>query len=501
MAQMTFDTDSIKRVVIESCRGDIRIGGGEQAQIQVDGDRNLAGRVAQHGGDLVIRAHSGNLRLEVATGTNIVARRVSGDVTITHAGDVELARVAGDLDLTDVRGARVEDAAGDFELDVTGTAEIGRVGGDLHITRASAFNVGMVGGDLRAEQVEGEASIGRVGGDLEIAGVTSLHIGGVGGDASLSGTAQLSALGHVGGDLRLEWSGALEGDVHGVVGGDAQITLTENANLVLRAVVGGDISGDGLSPTPAGETHTAEDWAATEEGGSEEGWDSLAGGELAATFGEGGHELRLTIGGDLDLHGGQVTNSTFSPHVAAHVGGHDFGIGDEMRRFGREMKAMAREVAREMRMATRIPGSRPRVHVQVNDKAIHFDAEQIDRITRQAREAAAEGIARAQEAVERALVNIVSGGRGVVPPRPPMPRRPFAPGAPGIHPGHRGGRGRPGFTGQTVRIEREPAASEAPPRSEEEVRVEKLAILRMVSEGRLGVDEAEVMLRALEPRS
>ena len=85
-----------------------------------------------------------------------------------------------------------------------------------------------------------------------------------------------------------------------------------------------------------------------------------------------------------------------------------------------------------------------------------------------------------------------------------MLRRPFAPGAPGApgaHAGHRVGPGRHGFTGQTVRIEREPAASEAPPRSEEEVRVEKLAILRMVSEGRLGVDEAEVMLRALEPRS
>jgi hypothetical protein len=53
------------------------------------------------------------------------------------------------------------------------------------------------------------------------------------------------------------------------------------------------------------------------------------------------------------------------------------------------------------------------------------------------------------------------------------------------------------YTGQTVRIER---ATPAPERSPEEVTAEKLAILRMVSEGRLGVDEAEVMLRALEGR-
>jgi hypothetical protein len=48
-----------------------------------------------------------------------------------------------------------------------------------------------------------------------------------------------------------------------------------------------------------------------------------------------------------------------------------------------------------------------------------------------------------------------------------------------------------------VRIEREaPAAVSSP----EDTQAEKLAILRMVSEGRLGIDEAEAMLRALEGR-
>jgi hypothetical protein len=348
----------------------------------------------------------------------------------------------------------------------------------------------MVGGDFHATRVDGAATVGRVGGDLSLAHAISLQLGGVGGDVLLSGIQQFSSLGHIGGDLRLEWSGALEGDLHAVVGGDAEIILGEDANLVLRAIVGGDIAGDGLNPSSVSET---------DEDGSEQDWDSLSGGELVVTYGEGGHEARLTVGGDLQLRGGRVTSSTFTPHVAASVGGHDFGIGEEMRRFGREMKAMAREVARDMRAAAAIPGSRPRVHVQVNDKAFHLDAEQIDRITREAREAAAEGIARAQEAVERALVNIVSGGRGVVPPRPPMPPRPpFGPRGPfGPRAAPRG----PGFTGQTVRIEREPVVSATSPRSEEEMRAEKLAILRMVSEGRLSVDEAEVMLRALEPRS
>ena len=48
-----------------------------------------------------------------------------------------------------------------------------------------------------------------------------------------------------------------------------------------------------------------------------------------------------------------------------------------------------------------------------------------------------------------------------------------------------------------MRIGREMGAAERPP---DEVEAERLAILRMVSEGRLGIDEAEVMLRALEER-
>jgi len=55
------------------------------------------------------------------------------------------------------------------------------------------------------------------------------------------------------------------------------------------------------------------------------------------------------------------------------------------------------------------------------------------------------------------------------------------------------------YVGQTVRIEREaPTATAARPA--EEVQTDKLAILRMVSEGRMSIDEAELMLRALEER-
>lgn len=467
MARMSFNVNPEAPVIINGCRGDLRIRGGDRTTVEVSGDRSLEGRVTESGGALTINGYNGDLTLDVGAAATVVASRIAGDVAIENVTSVELQSVGGDLSVKDAAKLRADEVGGDLEVELhhvhDGAAEIGRVGGDLRVEHAATLNVGTVGGDAELIDVE-----------------------------------QLVGLGRIGGDLRLEWAGKLAGAVSGAVGGDADIELGAGASFVLRATVGGDISGDGTAPAPAAEAHTAEDDAATAS--SLHGWDLEAGGgELTAAYGAGGDELRLTVGGDLELHGGRVTNSSFNGRGSRDVAFGDFGIGAEMKRLARDLKAMgrelARDLAREMRATTRgAGGGRPRVHLQVNDKTFHFDAEQIDRITREAREAAASGIAMAQEAVERALVNLVAANRtwGAgpgAPPRPPVPpRAPRAPHAPV-----------PSYTGQTVRIEREtPPASQ---RSPEEASAEKLAILRMVSEGRLGVDEAEVMLRALEERA
>lgn len=464
MANMTFNIGPNGRVVIDGCRGDVRVQGGDRATIEVSGDNTLAGRVSASNGELSIRNYNGDLRILAGPDATISGRRIAGDVSIERAGAVDLESVGGDLSAADVSSIRASE----------------------------------VGGDMRATLRDGSGEIGRVAGDLEVRNASSLQLAAVGGDAELLSIKQLAGLGRIGGDLRLEWSGQLAEEAAGSIGGDAQITVAPEANLVLRAVVGGDITGDGQPPTPRAEAHEAEDYAATEEGGDVHGWDlEGAGGELTMTFGSGGPELQLTIGGDLDIHGGRVTSSSFNGIGRGGFPMGDFGLGNEMKRLTRDLRAMgrglARDFAREMRTSTRsVPGGRPRVHVQFNDKTFHFDADQIDRLTREAREAAASGIARAQEAVERALVNIASSSRAAVSspsaPRPPEPPR--APNAPVPV---------SGYTGNTVRIEREQPAVE-PRRPAEEVQAEKLAILRMVSEGRLGVDEAELMLRALEER-
>ena len=471
MATLTFDIQGAARVVIDRCHGDVQVEGGDRSQVEVSGDRTLAGRVAETDGAITISGYHGDLQIRTGVEAQITGRRVSGDVTLRNVAQVKFEAVGGDLTAREVGAIRLQNVGGDLEATLRGgVAEIGRVGGDVTLRNASVLDLGVVGGDADLAEIE-----------------------------------RLVSVGHVGGDLRLQWGGALAEAVSTVVGGDAQLLLGEKASFVLRASVGGSISGDGARAAANTESQTHEDDAATEDGGDVHGWDASGGGTLVGTLGDGGAELQLRVGGDLAIHGRRMTNSSFEPYGGMDVAFGDFaGIGDEMRRFGREMKAMgrelARELAREVRTATRAaPGGRPRFHVQVNDRAFHFDQEQIERITREAREAAASGVARAQEAVERALVNIVSSRvQPPPPPRPPRPgqppQRPNAPQPP--QPPQAPG-GRSGYTGQTVRIEREPPA---PPRPVDEVQAEKLAILRMVSEGRLAVDEAEVMLRALEER-
>lgn len=466
MAHMTFELGAGGRVVIDGCRGDVEISGGDYApvetaggkslQVEITGERSLAGRVSQSDGEITIRGYNGDLELNIGCQVPVVGRRIDGDVTVSGVDVVEIERVGGDVEAEGITTLRADH----------------------------------VGGDLDVSGQNGEVEIGRVGGDLRVEQAGSLRVEVVGGDAELTEIDVLAGLGRVGGDLELRWSGKLAAPISGAVGGDAELGLSPESSFVLRALVGGDVSGQG--PAPVLQPSPEDEGPDLRVG--KRGWDVEAGGgELTMTFGGGGHELQLTIGGDLEIDGGTVTSSSIAGGASSGISFGDFGLGDEMRRLARDLKTMGRDLARdltrEVRSSTRTERvGRPRIGFQINDRAFQFDAEQVERLTREAREAASSGIAMAQEAVERALVNMASASRGVRggSPRPPEPPRGPNPPRPGA------------WTGQTVRIEREqPRAAEAAPQHTE---TERLAILRMVSEGRLGIDEAEVMLRALEGR-
>jgi hypothetical protein len=283
------------------------------------------------------------------------------------------------------------------------------------------------------------------------------------------------------------------------VSGDASISFIGEPNLTLAAMVGGEVRGAG-----AGERGRK---------------------RVTLRYGNGEASLNLTVGGDLRLGGGRPSSSASEGPGYADEFGHDWGaFGQEMGELGRELGKLGREIGDEIAAALakegvstgaawgdkaarkleeqarkleerarrlehegdrRVSG---RLHVRINEREWQLDPERLERIKEQARRAAAEGLAGAVEAVERAL------GRVRVPPVPPVPGAPPVPPVPPVPPTP--------ATGQTVRIEveapaaasAEPASAPAPSASREQ---ERETILRMIAEGRISPEEGDLLLEAL----
>ncbi|HEY0733596.1 MAG TPA: hypothetical protein VGD69_01715 [Herpetosiphonaceae bacterium] len=480
--QLEVQPDMLLRVY--GCGGDVKVTGHDRTTIEVNGDDDgeeaLERYLRQDGNTITINGYPSDL-----------------NIALPHRASVELNGIGGDVEVR---------AVGDLGAQAMAKLAAHGIGGDVRVSDVAQIDLESIGGDATIEHKSDAADanqrvvVGRVGGDFTIqrAAQLSLHV--AGGDANLGEVERLESLGHIGGDLHLTLTGGLEGNIRTIVGGDAKIDLSEAPNLTLVATVGGDFKGSG------------------------EEWNLRRGaGRHSLVFGEGGPPLQLMIGGDLRLHSKSAPQQTTG--FAGHHGEgtddwHDFrgtmeGFGEDMRGFGRELEeigrnlahelsSLGRDIAREVRIAgreTMRDAARNRVgrmggfgRGQGQHGDFGFDSEQVERLKREARAAAASGIARAQEAVEQALQQWQQGkgpgGRPVPPARGPVPPRPP----------------QPPFTGQTVRIDREaqepePQAPEASASQPANRDAERLAILRMVHEGRLAPDEAEMLLRGLDSRS
>lgn len=432
---------------------------------------------------------SGSYQADIAQTAVITLRGIGGDVTIEGQDgstlSIESTAAIDSYLRRDDDSVRVQDFPGSLTIRAPRTAQIALqgIGGEARVARVAQAKIDAIGGNTTVEQVE-EAVIGQVGRNLQVTGTRAVQVRGVGGSATIEQVERLNGIGHIGGQLTVRAAEKLqiEGDQRGTVGGSATIELPKQVDLTLSVITGGRVSGHG------------------------EGWEfSGSTGRHQLVFGQGTAQLRLTIGGSLTVTGGSEMTHTEGQSWSGER--EEWGqFGDDMRMFGRDLEelgrtlardlsSLGREIAREVRIAGReatrgmyqqAPGGgpRPRVHVRVNDREFNLDPDQVERIKREARAAAASGIAKAQEAVERALQQ----WQQATPPRPPQPPRPPRP-------------GQSSYTGQTVRIDREAAGSEQPAaEAPRDLDAERIAILRMVHEGRLAPDEAETLLRGLDNR-
>jgi len=322
-------------------------------------------------------------------------------------------------------------------------------------------------------------------------------------------------------------------DLEDLLSAETSEPLAQDANQLLRAAVGGDVSGGAISFSGGGNL-------------------------INLVYGDGSAQLELSVGGDLEIIGGG------NPHTSSTTGSwNDFGR--EMAELGREMGQLGQELSREFKEAFsqagwplgpnfgndiarkaqerarkaqrkaeerarhaeergRHAGERAnRMRVRINSREWQLDPERLERIKEQARRAATEGVSGALEAVERAVRNL----RVPTPPTPPPPTYT----GPGVPPTPPTGSGTPpppppfpsggapqtptppvppqSFTNQATsgeaQVQHEQPAQQqssdtaeyAPEASATTLEQEREAILRMIAEGRISPEEGDMLLEGL----
>ncbi|GIW02488.1 DUF4097 family beta strand repeat-containing protein [Roseiflexus sp.] len=525
-------------IVVRRVEGDLTVSSAGSIEAQgVDGDL----RVVDVRGTALLERIAGDVLVE-RVGELRVVEAIDGDVQVNRSGTVALSDVAGDVSVDEVQSLMVGAIAGDLHAssvsevvrfrDLDGdlrlrrsdrvAVEGGSISGDVRVDQVRSVKLGSIGGDADMRNVGSDLSIGSIGGDATFIDIgDDLKAGGIGGDLMLRNVKSATHIGHIGGDLTLAMEFAPDSVTRLNVGGDARIELPSDVSLTVRATVGGTVRGPGIT---------------------------ASGGMFSAVYGEGAALLELFIGGDLSLRGATPRSSSSmgegAPHPASGSRAPNDDIGrwaerfaEEMGRwgeqFGRDMSRWAEEFSREMggrsdewarrsqrkaeRLRQRIEremreaaeraretaqrGGHPReVRVRINDREWRFDEERLERMKREAAAAAQAGIVGALEAVERALESM--GIPRTQPPAPPPP--PHAPPPPPHAPPPPAA-----ATGTTIRINVEQPSGESTPVTVDEAPVQetapsgttieeqRAAILRMVAEGRITPEEADLLLEAL----
>jgi len=513
----------IRRLELKDVRGDVELKNiGADASLEYIG---AAISLTDIGGDVQAqKATSLHARRKIGGDADlqeiplIEIETVGGDMTIHRAETVAIGNVGGDLEISGLGEIlRCGNVGGDCELGGSGQAEInlGNLGGDLEIAGALLVHLGNAGGDADIRDIQRGVNIGNVGGDASITGVgEEFKAGRIGADATLHGLNGSIHVGAIGGDLDLQAAFAPESRSQLHVGGDARITLPEEANLALQATVGGAVSGESVS--------------------------SGGGGSLMRlVYGEGAAHINLSVGGDLTLRGGGKPQVSSASMPWWEFGQEMAELGQEMARMGQELgeefreifsdlgwtgvvwtDEISRKVEEQVRRArekaernarkaeervrqaqerawqaqerARQRAERGRVRMRINEREWQMNPARLDDLVRRAQQAAMEGVAGAMEAVERAVGNL----RVPRPPYPPHPGFPPPPPTPPTPPTDFP----PSPAGNVSSPERQPAPEQAAqPESGQEPNLEqeREAILRMIAEGRITPEEGDMLLEGL----
>lgn len=322
MAQQTFSVGSYPQVEITRVDASLSVQTWKEQMIKVE----TAGPVAefrQEGDRLIITGCESDLELwvpaiagDVPITTGVSVTHLSGNVTIEGTGQVGLKEIGGNVTLRGIPGnteleyvhgvARLTDIGGNLHafgvstlfarkgiggnalLSHISLVEIDIVGGNVVLDKAGTAEILVVGGDLDAEGIEASLRSTTVGAacrvqdsiraEIIISNVAeNLHMEGV-----VSG--HMSVIGE---DLNLQATFLAGSSTRFLVGGNAIVTVPDDASLELHAIVGGQMSVE--APGYGG-------------GGS----------FVNLVYGDGAARLDLLVEGDLQLLGSNMPRSI--PH-------------------------------------------------------------------------------------------------------------------------------------------------------------------------------------------
>ncbi len=356
---------------------------------------------------------------------------------------VRLVAVAGDLRLTGREGTTLE-----AQASPRGELEVRSVGGIIEISSRAACLIFLpegsrvsgeaVGGDARIAGLRGDLQLGTVGGDLSLRRVGRCEIGRTGGDLTVHRARGDLSVGWVGGGVQIE---EVEGNVSlPAVGGDLELRETTGS---VSADVGGDVS---LTLSPPRGTESA----------------VKAGGDLVCRLSpQASVRLRLRAGGDLhaavpgervqsdgelvvEIGGSAATaeltaagDLSVHPRGAPGEAGKGSGWADDL----------------QLRVEAQVDAALAEVEASLGSleaRALGIDTERLRARVRRA-------AGRAQHRAERARERQDAGSR-------------------------------------TVDINFGPFGTSRPTANEEE----RLAVLRMLEQGTISLEQAETLLKALE---
>lgn len=479
MEKQTYSLPAEATLVLASCGGQISLVGGDRDEVVLKGPRTP--QVHQSEGQFEIESLHGAHKILLPRGSAVTVREASGELAIRKlAGNVVVEAAHGKVSLRDLEGVtavrqangqvearrlaslRLSEGHGDVHLRRIGDLDIQEAEGDVFLSRVSqSARIVQVNGDLMVDNIDGPLSIDEVAGDLRVRRVAGqLFVNQVTGDLTASRLSGGASVEEVGGDVKVSIDPAPGQEYRFRAYGDILLRVPTTACLHLTV------------ETPSGSIRHDLPLTVEEEdehrlvgvmSPSAKDADAPPPEPAVVTLVSAGGSVRLRADLDWDQE-----MSRWGEQFGQEMGRWGEQFGQEMaqwgEQFGQEMSRWGEEIGHGVagafgsvdaeRFGDQVTEAAAKAQVRLEHRLKEIDVEDL---ARKAEAAATAGIARAQEAVRRAM----------------------------------------------SRLEQEEHASPntapvTPPPDKAASQEEKLAILKMIETGTITAAEGEMLLDALE---